>query len=340
MLSPIFQPESAPKNLLLVISCWLAVLLSGCKVNPPIYTGDLSRYEARAYSCLQRQDTSHFLFHGCIDWHSAVHAHWAVLRYANQIENTTHADVVESRLESAALTREWDYMLDRPGFEMPYGRAWFLALAIEFEKRSNDTTLPAMADDMADSLRSYLAARTIDPGTREYSNHTWALTQLLRFYRHRGDSEGERWVTNLVDNHFQNYDPAINPRWDLSRNDFFSLWSNWALLLGERDKNMLRSWLEQQTIAAADLAPIALTSSRRAGGNASRTWGLSWIVQVSDDPKYRQALDAHIEANEQAFDIYEGDYGYGHWVSQFVMYALTQPGMSTSVVKQQPGSAP
>lgn len=324
-------------SLMLTTLCLIA-MSAGCKVEPPVYDGDLSKYEGRAWSCLQRQDTNHFLFHGCIDWHSAVHAHWAVLRYANQVEDTAQADVVEQRLKSTALAQERDYMADRTSFEMPYGRAWFLALAIEFESRTQDGTFSAMADDMAASIRNYLSVRTINPATREYSNHTWALTQLLRFYRHRGDTEGEQWVTNLVDEHYADYDPSINPGLDLQRNDFFSLWANWALLLGERDKNMLKTWLDQQTISTDDLKPHPIASNRVAGQNASRAWGLSWIVQVSDDPKYRDALDAHIDSTELAFDIYEGNYGYGHWVSQFVIYAFTQPGMITATATVTPSS--
>src|SRR5262245_47626768 len=31
--------------------------------------------------CLARRDTEHAAFHGCIDWHSAVHAAWALSAY-------------------------------------------------------------------------------------------------------------------------------------------------------------------------------------------------------------------------------------------------------------------
>ena len=34
------------------------------------------------HTAAQREDTGHAVFHGCYDWHSAVHAHWALLRVA------------------------------------------------------------------------------------------------------------------------------------------------------------------------------------------------------------------------------------------------------------------
>ncbi|MCG8671834.1 MAG: DUF2891 domain-containing protein [Pseudomonadales bacterium] len=303
------------------------MLVLGCKKTEVVYQGDLSKYRDRAYQCLQNDDTNHILFNGCIDWHSAVHAHWAVLRYANQVEQSQESDVVINRLKSAALGQERDYMNARPNFEMPYGRAWFLALAIEFENIDSDEIFELMADDMAFSLREYLSERAINPGIREYGNHTWALTQLLRFYRHRGDSDGEQWVSGLVEDNYLDYDPSINPSIELNRSDFFSLWSNWALLLGEYDLETLSDWLDQQSITSEDIRPVNVSNSRRAGGNASRLWGLSWILQVSDEPIYRDAVDDHIASTEQSFEDYEGDYGYGHWVSQFAIYALTQPGM-------------
>ncbi len=298
-------------------------------ISEPFFTGDLSKYSDSAWSCLQNQDTSHFLFHGCIDWHSSVHAHWAVLRYGNHDTVTAAVDSVIVRLQSNALQQERDYMADRPNFEMPYGRAWFLALAIEYERRVSDGAVSGMANDMATSLRDFLSTNTIDPAIREYGNHTWALTQLLRFYRHRGDTEGEAWVHTQVDNNYLNYDPAINPAIDLDRPDFFSVWGNWAHLLGLRDREKLKTWLDQQVISSEDLAVVANpNSAHQLGMNPSRAWGLSWVVQVSDEPKFADALTAHIAAIEQTHEEEKNDYfAYGHWVPQFAMYALTQPGV-------------
>ena len=67
---------------------------------------DIRPYMLSAYSCLQRQDANHFLFHGCFDWHSSVHAHWAVLRYGNLVERSSEVDDVVARLQSAALDQE------------------------------------------------------------------------------------------------------------------------------------------------------------------------------------------------------------------------------------------
>ncbi len=287
----------------------------------------LDVYADSAWSCLQRDDTSYQLFHGCIDWHSAVHAHWAVLRASNHQQTISpEADSILARLQSSALDDERAYMMSRPSFEMPYGRSWFLALAIEYERLVDDGAVEAMADDMASSLREYLSNRVIDPRIREYKNHTWALTQLLRFYKHRNDGEGESWVNAQVDAYYLTYDSQVNLAIDFTRSDFFSLWGNWAHLLGLRDPLALESWLDQQVISDADLQVITSTSSaHQLGMNPSRVWGLSWAAQVSDDPRFKTAISEHVTEIEKTHINSSSNYGaYGHWVPQFATYALSQ----------------
>ena len=80
-----------------------------------------------------RRDTGHAAFHGCWDWHSAVHGHWAILRVARvsgQVE--AEAAWVEAQLTEAGIADEAALLRQHPRFEDPYGRAWFLRLALEF----------------------------------------------------------------------------------------------------------------------------------------------------------------------------------------------------------------
>lgn len=77
------------------------------------------------------------VFHGCFDWHSAVHSHWALVRLLRRYPDAPFGCTVR-----AALTRSFQVhaiqgeveQLDRPGntsFEMPYGMAWLLTLGAE-----------------------------------------------------------------------------------------------------------------------------------------------------------------------------------------------------------------
>src|SRR5262245_889763 len=82
----------------------------------------------------RRKDTHHPAFKGCVDWHSAVHGTWALLAYQRATGDTGYAALVASILETQALAREREHMRRSAMFEMPYGRAWFLRLAIEHHK--------------------------------------------------------------------------------------------------------------------------------------------------------------------------------------------------------------
>lgn len=294
---------------------------------PSTDPGDLSVFMQSAYACLVRDDTSHVLFHGCIDWHSAVHAHWAVLRYGNTAGRSAEVEATLTRLRSNLLASEHQLMLDSPAFEMPYGRAWFLALALEYRELVNDDELDAMAADVADSLRTFLSSQPVTPGTREYQNPTWALIQMLRYYRFTDDTDGIAWVSRQIEDHYLEYDSSLSLELDHSRPDFFSLWGNWAMLLGLYDEEALRTWLAQQTIPDAALQPLAsASSSHQLGMNPSRTWGLWWASSVSNDPRFETSLNVHLGQIVATHQQRRNDYGaYGHWVPQFVMYANTQP---------------
>lgn len=79
-------------------------------------------------ACVVREDTPYPAFHGCYDWHSAVHGHWALYRLATELEDEAWAEAADLQILAGA---EGELELLDAGIpaEMPYGYAWFLALA-------------------------------------------------------------------------------------------------------------------------------------------------------------------------------------------------------------------
>ena len=72
---------------------------------------------------VRRTDTQHPVFHGCVDWHSAVHGHWALLRIAATTgKDDELAKWVASALTPDGIVAEGTYLREHPEFEMPYGR--------------------------------------------------------------------------------------------------------------------------------------------------------------------------------------------------------------------------
>ena len=67
--------------------------------------------------CVARRDSAHAAFHGCLDWHSAVHGVWALVAYARMTGDRRHAalvaEILDERQRALAGLREHGGKLDR-----------------------------------------------------------------------------------------------------------------------------------------------------------------------------------------------------------------------------------
>ena len=118
--------------------------------------GTMARaFATQAAMCFAREDTPEPIFHGCVDWHSASHAAWALSFYQRNTGDTRYAAQLEAEFTPADIAAEATRLRNNPRFEMPYGRAWFLRLAVE-RMRMGDHRFDAMAREVALSLRDLL----------------------------------------------------------------------------------------------------------------------------------------------------------------------------------------
>ena len=83
---------------------------------------------------LSQKDTEHVIFHGCWDWHSSVHGHWALLESTHLVGDKENLGWVSERLQSKDMEEEIQNLRGHPDFEMPYGRAWYLRLMMRLEQ--------------------------------------------------------------------------------------------------------------------------------------------------------------------------------------------------------------
>ena len=275
-------------------------------------------------ACVQRHDTSHHLFHGCIDWHSSVHGFWALTAAARVTGREDLADFVRSALSAEGIALERRYMKARPRFEMPYGRAWFLRLAIEFERAFDDSRLRAMADDMAATLVAHMKNRGIDPGSLSYDSQSWALINLRAYGVHTGQAEHVAFVDKAVMDHFLDFDGPCRIDRDQQRRSFMAGCTNWAWLVSETmDAERFKSWLAGFLPDPEKIVPVRQPANAHLYGlNFSRAWGLWRLYARTGDERYLQLYRAHLEPTFDAPRWWRGDYlVVGHWVSQFGMFA-------------------
>jgi Protein of unknown function (DUF2891) len=75
------------------------------------------------------------VFYGCLDWHSAVHGHWLLVRLCRYFPaakfQAPARQVLSQSLTSVKIEAEVAHLKRHPTFECPYGLAWLLQLAQE-----------------------------------------------------------------------------------------------------------------------------------------------------------------------------------------------------------------
>jgi hypothetical protein len=275
--------------------------------------------------CSARKDTDHPAFKGCVDWHSAVHGVWALLAYQRATGDTQYAALVASILDKQALAREREHLRQSPMFEMPYGRAWFLRLAIEHRKLTGSDDLSPFAEDVAASMRDYYRVRRIDRFSGAYKSDSWALINLLDYARDRHLAALEADVMGWVKKDFVEVDPRCPPASE--RGEFMAVCTNWAALVARvLAKSDYAAWLDR-FIAVNELpTPVAQADSDHEFGlNFSRAWGLWDMYAKSGRADVAKAYAAHFNRGFAPDSNWRGSYmAVGHWVAQFGMFA-SQP---------------
>ena len=77
-------------------------------------------------------------FYGCLDWHSAVHNHWLLVRllrwYPDGEFCEAATEAIARNLTPENISVEADYFQRKPHFEIPYGLAWLLQLTAELRE--------------------------------------------------------------------------------------------------------------------------------------------------------------------------------------------------------------
>jgi hypothetical protein len=294
-------------------------------------------------------------FHGCFDWHSAVHGHWLLARLARLYPDAAFA--VDAR---AALARsltperiagELAYFAgpDRQEFERPYGLAWLLQLGQELREWSADpearewsAALRPLEAACADRLRSWLPKLRYPIRTGEHSQTAFALGLALDWARVAGDES----LAALIEEralvmHAQ--DRGCPLAWEPGGQDFLSP------CLAEAD--LMRRLLAPEAFAAwltdflpdlpedgsSSWLPVAEVTDRTDGKlahldglNLSRAWMLEGIAAglPAADPRRTSLLAAAAIHAEAGLAAVTGEhYAGGHWLGSFATYLATRRGL-------------
>ncbi len=287
-------------------------------------------------ACVAMNDTEHPVFDGCIDWHSAVHATYALHAVYRHTGDMVYLEAAEAKLTQVGLAAE--LLRIQQGLlpqEIPYGYAWFLALARERELATGATDLRPLATEIRDQLREWVDSRTpaqLEAGALadDYASLTWAALNLWQWAEWTDDVELAGAMESLAVNALQA--PALDAscpfsQEEINTDDFFPPCLHRARLLiellpADAKATWLAGWLPDMPV----LTPIDMPLKAHISGlNFSRAWGLWSLYEATDDVAYRDIFLDHMITHLEHPQYWAEDYGkYAHWVAQFGVYAISQ----------------
>lgn len=124
------------------------------------------------------------VFTGSFDWHSSVHAHWALLSMARLTHDAPLQRKLLSRLTLENIEAERIFLnnAENIGFEMPYGRAWLLLMLAELSKyeESNHLLLYSFREELEQQLTLWLEQNSALNGViLNGSYQSWLFIFLL-----------------------------------------------------------------------------------------------------------------------------------------------------------------
>ncbi|MGH2819834.1 MAG: DUF2891 family protein, partial [Actinomycetota bacterium] len=131
------------------------------------------------------------IFHGCIDWHSAVHAAYSHHVLYQRTGDKKYLDLAEAQIAPQGISlipaEEVYEQAKAPNYtlgENPYGFGWFLVLARERELSTDKKDFREMADFAADQMMSWFETRATNDDAQTYilskthPNYSWSLINL------------------------------------------------------------------------------------------------------------------------------------------------------------------
>jgi hypothetical protein len=293
-------------------------------------------------------------FYGCLDWHSAVHAHWLLARISRLFPNTdfsTQAQrVIATNITAVNIAQEVKYLQAQPTFERPYGFAWLLQLATELQEWQDPLALECLdilkplIQTITENISNWLTELTIANRTGTHKQTAFAFGLYLDWANISGD---QVFADLIKAKALEFYENDQNYPWHIEPTDYDFL----SPTLAEADlmrrilaPTKFATWLtkflphipnsDQKLdwfVPAKVNNPADYQQSHLDGLNISRAWMLEGIIHglpVNDPriPTLTKIAKLHTNLGIQA--VIDQHYAGSHWLGSFAVYLLTQRGIT------------
>ena len=255
---------------------------------------------------------SGLIFTGNYDWHSSVHAHWALLSMARVSGDADLQTRILARLSPANLSAEHQFLAAETRFELPYGRAWLLLLLRELEKHPHDyAELAPLRALIETQVIEWLeqtpfeasAPKTTGANIACGSHQSWLFAYLLLQL-----SAPSAATKRRLDALFPRIDAARRRIARARHTDYDFLFL--PAVLRVIDKTHRLSTTERYCHSTrAHWRKLDLSNAHTAGANVTRLWPRAF------EGKFERATRAILKNREQWADDF---HLVSHWVPQFI----------------------
>ena len=308
-----------------------------------------SHFARLALGCIQRELPNHIMhaisgpddvrtprelhpaFYGCLDWHSAVHGHWMLVRLLRSEPQLPEAPAIRAALDAnltaGNIAAEVAYFAgaNRQSFERPYGWAWLLQLAAELRWDDGDArrwsaALQPLTDAIVARYLAFFPKQTYPVRTGVHANTAFGFALALDYAREVGHAPLAALLVERATAYY-GADREAPASWEPGGEDFLSP----TLIEADLMRRVLppaefARWLHgllPQGLPASLQQP-AIVSDRSDGKlahldglNLSRAWCLRAV-----------GLEAAAEAHLEAGLVATGDYAGEHWLATFAVLAV------------------
>ncbi len=296
-------------------------------------------------------------FYGCLDWHSAVHAHWLLARLARYFPNASFTPIVKEMLvrslTSEKIQGEIAHFQRLPLFECPYGLVWLLQLAAELHEWNDAqakewlAVLKPLEELVAFNLQRWLEELEVPNRTGTHDQTAFALGLALDWARITARANFVILVENKARKFYlndQNYPLQFEPlgydflspclaEADLMRRVLPSaVFADWlSEFLPQLPVEDAPNWLQPATVTN----PQDYMQSHFHGLNLSRAWMLEGIIcgLPSDDRRVVALRYAALVHRQNGLgNVASEHYASSHWLGTFAVYLTTARGLREQIV--------
>ena len=341
----------------------MLLLVITLSISPQLDPAALERFAGLALDCVHREyphKIAHVLnsdsdakppreltpaFYGCYDWHSSVHGHWLLARFARLAPESPLAPralgALERSLTPANIGQETAYLegSGRATFERPYGLAWLLTLGLELREMNSPLArlLQPLEEAAVRRLSSWLPKLSHPVRSGEHSQTAFALG--LAWDWAAAADPGFRRLIEQRARDFYLTDRDCPAHYEPSGEDFLSP------CLAEAD--LMRRVLPRKEFAGwfarflprLPFRPASVTDAADGklahldGLNLSRAWMLEGIASALEDGHQIKrnllvAAQNHRDAGLAA--VTGAHYEGGHWLGSFAVYLVSGRGLRSA----------